>query len=62
MDFEGNVKIYEAFKDVKESDVIIFVTHAPAYFNNAKKISKPHLLVSRSSAWRPNTLWTIWNL
>lgn len=44
--FEGNVKMYEAFKDVKESDVIIFVTHAPAYFNNAKKISKPHLLLA----------------
>ena len=44
--FEGNVKMYEAFKDVKESDVIVFVTHAPAYFNNAKKISKPHLLLA----------------
>jgi len=44
--FEGNVKMYEAFKDVKGSDVIVFATHAPAYFNNAKKISKPHLLLA----------------
>lgn len=44
--FAGNVKIYEAFKDVEESDIIIFTTHAPAYFNNAKKISKPHLLLA----------------
>lgn len=44
--FEGNVEIYEAFKNVKESDVIIFATHAPIYFNNAKKVAKPHLLLS----------------
>ena len=44
--FEGNVKMYEAFKDVKETDVIIFATHAPTYFNNAKKISKPHLFLA----------------
>lgn len=44
--FEGNVKINEAFQDVEESDIIIFATHAPAHFNNAKKISKPHLLLA----------------
>jgi predicted MPP superfamily phosphohydrolase len=44
--FEGPVKIYEAFKDVIESDIIVFTTHAPAYFNNAKKVCKPHLLLA----------------
>ncbi|MFJ7826222.1 metallophosphoesterase [Psychrobacillus sp. NPDC096623] len=44
--FAGNVKIIEAFKEVKETDVLIFTTHAPTYFNHAKKISKPHLLLA----------------
>ena len=44
--FQGNVEIYEAFTNVKESDVIIFATHAPTYFHNAKKITKPHLLLA----------------
>lgn len=44
--FAGDVKIYEAFKEVEESDVIIFATHAPTYFHNAKKVSKPHLLLA----------------
>ncbi|TQR08017.1 metallophosphoesterase [Psychrobacillus soli] len=44
--FSGKVKIYDAFQEVKEEDIVIFITHAPAYFNNAKKVSKPHLLVA----------------
>ena len=44
--FSGSVEIYDAFKDVQESDVIIFTTHAPTYFHNAKMISKPHLLLA----------------
>ncbi|WP_144511316.1 metallophosphoesterase [Bacillus sp. FJAT-22090] len=44
--FSGKVKMYDAFQEVKAKDIIIFVTHAPAYFNNAKKISKPHLLLA----------------
>lgn len=44
--FSGKVNIYDAFQDVKEEDIVIFITHAPAYFNNAKKVSKPHLLVA----------------
>lgn len=44
--FAGNVKMLQAFKEVKETDILIFTTHAPTYFNNAKKISKPHLLLA----------------
>ena len=44
--FAGNVKMIEAFKEVKETDILIFTTHAPTYFNNAKKTSKPHLLLA----------------
>lgn len=44
--FSGNVKIYDAFQDVQDDDIVIFVSHAPAYFHNAKKVSKPHLLLA----------------
>ncbi|GGA25475.1 metallophosphoesterase [Psychrobacillus lasiicapitis] len=44
--FSGKVNIYDAFQDVKEEDIVIFITHAPAYFNNAKKVSKPHLFLA----------------
>jgi len=44
--FSGNVKIYEAFQEVKDTDILVFISHAPAYFHHAKKISKPHLLLA----------------
>ncbi|SES33972.1 metallophosphoesterase [Psychrobacillus sp. OK032] len=44
--FSGKVSIYDAFQEVREEDIVIFITHAPAYFNNAKKVSKPHLLLA----------------
>ena len=44
--FSGKVNIYDAFREVKEDDIVIFIAHAPAYFNNAKKVSKPHLLLA----------------
>jgi predicted MPP superfamily phosphohydrolase len=44
--FNGRVKIYDAFQNVSKDDIIIFVSHAPAFFNNAKKIICPHLLLA----------------
>ena len=44
--FDGNVKIYQAFEKVNEEDIIIFVSHAPSYFKNAKKVKNPHLLLA----------------
>ena len=44
--FDGNVKIYRAFEKVNEEDIIIFVSHAPSYFKNAKKVKNPHLLLA----------------
>lgn len=44
--FSGKVKMYDAFHEVKSDDITIFVSHAPAFFNNAKKISSPHLLLA----------------
>lgn len=44
--FNGNVRIYDAFQEVKDTDIIVFVSHAPAYFHQAKKVRKPHLLLA----------------
>lgn len=44
--FSGRVNIYDAFQNVLEEEVKIFVTHAPAYFKNAKKVDRPHLLLA----------------
>ncbi|MFJ8065163.1 metallophosphoesterase [Psychrobacillus sp. NPDC096426] len=44
--FSGKVNIYDAFQEVRDEDILIFIAHAPAYFNNAKKVSKPHLLLA----------------
>ena len=44
--FSGRVKIEEAFQKVKDHDIIIFVSHAPAFFKHAKKIAIPHLLLA----------------
>ncbi len=44
--FTGKVRIYDAFRDVKDDEIVIFVSHAPAFFSNAKKVAKPHLLLA----------------
>lgn len=44
--FNGRVNIYDAFQNVSKDDIIIFISHAPAFFNNAKKIICPHLLLA----------------
>lgn len=44
--FSGKVNIYDAFQEVRDEDIVVFITHAPAYFNNAKKVSNPHLLLA----------------
>ncbi|WP_391208932.1 metallophosphoesterase [Psychrobacillus sp. L4] len=44
--FNGRVNIYDAFQDVLDEEIIIFVSHAPAFFNNAKKVAQPHLLLA----------------
>ncbi|QEY19881.1 hypothetical protein D0S48_03780 [Psychrobacillus sp. AK 1817] len=44
--FVGKVNIAEAFEDVKEEDILIFVTHAPAFFHAAQKISNPRLMLA----------------
>ncbi|MFB5087282.1 metallophosphoesterase family protein [Psychrobacillus sp. PGGUH221] len=44
--FSGRVRIYDAFQEVSENEVVVFVCHAPAFFNNAKKVAKPHLLMA----------------
>lgn len=44
--FIGKVSIAEAFKKVKEEDIVIFVSHAPAFFHSALKVSKPRLMMA----------------
>ncbi|TQR21086.1 metallophosphoesterase [Psychrobacillus vulpis] len=44
--FSGKVNIYDAFQDVVKDEIIIFVTHAPAFFHNAKRVASPHLLLA----------------
>ncbi|MCM3358827.1 metallophosphoesterase [Psychrobacillus sp. MER TA 171] len=44
--FVGKVSIADAFNLVEEKDIIIFVSHAPAFFHSALKVSKPRLMLA----------------
>ncbi|MER2262161.1 MAG: metallophosphoesterase [Psychrobacillus sp.] len=44
--FVGKVNVTAAFKQVEEKDIIIFVSHAPAFFHSALKLSKPRLMLA----------------
>lgn len=44
--FSGKVNFNEAFKNISEDELVIFVSHAPAYFNQAKQIAHPRLLLA----------------
>ena len=44
--FVGKVNVTAAFEQVEEKDIIIFVSHAPAFFHSALKLSKPRLMLA----------------
>lgn len=44
--FSGKVNFNEAFKNISADELVIFVSHAPAYFNQAKQITQPRLLLA----------------
>lgn len=44
--FVGKVNVAEAFKEVEEKDIIVFVSHAPAFFHSALKICNPRLMLA----------------
>lgn len=44
--FSGRVNFTEAFNNISVDELVIFVSHAPAYFNRAKQIMQPRLLLA----------------